>query len=161
MIIAGFQNRKLGAEMGTLLKYDKKRKGQIKSLNFNIFYSKKEKNDSRVVNLEKTANDSIKFRVNIYDLKDGFPNKSKLSEPIYYFDKPKNGKITIDVSELTIYIKEDCFLSVELIENQGIEGLFFNSAFLKSKSFYREAPEGDWIKTNLCFGFWVEIYYKR
>jgi hypothetical protein len=69
-----------------------------------------------VVNLEKTANDSIKFRVNLYDLKDGVPNKSKLSEPIYYFDKPKNGKITIDVSELNIYIKEDCFLSVELIE---------------------------------------------
>jgi hypothetical protein len=161
MIIAGFQNRKLGAEMGTLIKYNKKRKGQIKSLNFNIFYNEKLKNDSNVDNLEKTANDSIKFRVNLYDLKDDVPNKSILSEPIYYFDKPKNGKITIDVSELNIYIKEDCFLSVELIENQNLEGLFFKSAFLKSKSFYREAPEGDWKKVIVDLGFWAEIYYKK
>lgn len=146
MIIAGFQNRKLGAEMGTLIKYNKKRKGHIKSLNFNVVYN---------------TDDSIKFRVNLYDMKDGVPNKSILSEPIYFFDKPNNGKITINVSELNIYVKEDSFLSVELIEDVNFEGLFFKSALLKSKSFYREAPEGDWIKANVDLGFWTEIYYKK
>jgi len=146
MIIAGFQNKKLGAEMGTVLKYNKKRKGHIVSLNFNLAYN---------------LDDSIKFRVNLYEMKNGLPDKNVLAESIYFHDKPINSKITIDVSELNINMKDDCFLSIELIENADFEGLFFKSAFLKSQSFHRPAPDGEWIKANVDLGFWAEIIYRK
>lgn len=146
MIIAGFQNKSLGAEMGTILNYNKKKKGLITKLHFNV-----------------VANqfDTIKYRVNLYELENGLPGKSLLYEPIYFYGTPSNGVIDIDISEMSIYVKSDCFVSIELIENIGMEGLFFKSAFLRSASYHREAPEGSWIKANVDLGFWAEIQFKK
>lgn len=145
MIIAGFQNKNRGAELGTVLKYSKKRKGQILSFNFNI---------------TGHLNDTILFRINVYDLKNGVPNKNILDEPIFFKSIPTEGKLTLDVSELDLFIKEDCFLSIELIDQLDFEGLFFNAAFLKSPSYHRETPLDDWVKANVDLGFWAEIRYK-
>lgn len=145
MIVAGFQNKNRGAELGTILKYNKKRKGQILTFNFNI---------------AGHLNDTILFRINLYDLKNSLPNKNILDEPIYFKSTQSDGKLTFDASELDLFIKEDCFLSIELIDQLDFEGLFFNSAFLKSPSFHRETPLNDWVKANVDLGFWCEIRYK-
>jgi hypothetical protein len=92
MIIAGFQNRSLGAEMGTVLKYNKEKKGLLTNLHFNVVANKF---------------DTIKFRVNLYEIENGIPNESMLSEPIYFYGTPTNGAITINVSERRIHLKKD------------------------------------------------------
>lgn len=146
MIVAGFQNKSLGSEMGTILNYNKKKKGQITKLHFNIVANQ---------------SDTLKFRVNLYELESGLPGKSILNEPIYFFGTPSNGAIVIDITEMNIYVKNDCFVSIELIENLGMSGLFFKSAFLKSASYHREAPEASWIKAKIDLGFWAEIKFKK
>jgi hypothetical protein len=146
MILAGFQNRSLGAEMGTVLKYNKEKKGLLTNLHFNVVDNK---------------SDTIKFRVNLYEIENGIPNESMLSEPIYFYGTPTNGAITINVSERRIHLKKDIFVAVELIENVGMDGLFFKSAFLRSVSYFRHAPEGKWEKANVDLGMWAEIQYKK
>jgi hypothetical protein len=146
MIIAGFQNRSLGAEMGTVLKYNKEKKGLLTNLHFNVVANK---------------SDTIKFRVNLYEFENGIPNESMLNEPIYFYGTPTNGAITINVSERRIYLKKDIFVTVELIENVGMDGLFFKAAFLRSASYFRHAPEGNWEKANVDLGMWAEIQYKK
>jgi hypothetical protein len=146
MIIAGFQNKSLGAEMGTVLKYNKEKKGLLTNLHFNVVANKF---------------DTIKFRVNLYEIENGIPNESMLSEPIYFYGTPTNGAITINVSERRIHLKKDIFVAVELIENVGMDGLFFKSAFLRSASYFRYAPEGNWEKAKVDLGMWAEIKYKK
>jgi hypothetical protein len=42
-----------------------------------------------------------------------------------------------------------------------MDGIFFKSAFLRSKSYVRDAPEGVWNKALADLGFWAEIKFKR
>lgn len=146
MIVAGFQSRELGSELGTVLKYNKKHKGRILSLNFNV---------------SGVQNDSIPFRVNLYAMKNGLPGDNILKEPIYASTKLTNGIISIDLSIENIYIKDDCLLSIELIEDINFEGLFFNSGFLRSPSYQRLIGQDEWQKTTVDLGFWAEIIYKK
>lgn len=146
MIVAGFQNRELGAELGTVLKYNKKNKGRILSFNFNV---------------SGMQSDSIPFRINLYSMEDGLPVKNILKRPIYATTKLINGIISVDLSDESIYIKDDCLLSIELIEDISFEGLFFNSGFLRAPSFQRSLSENDWKRTNVDLGFWAEIIYKK
>ncbi|MFZ9582370.1 MAG: carboxypeptidase-like regulatory domain-containing protein [Crocinitomicaceae bacterium] len=146
LYIAGFQNKSLGAEMGTVLKYNKKKKGIIIKLHFNIVGN---------------PTDTVKFRTNIYTFENDLPGKSILNHPIYYCGIPSKGAIEIDVSGWNISVKNDCFVSIELIENIGMDGLFFKSAFLRSKSYIRDAPEGVWNKAMIDLGFWAEIKFYR
>jgi hypothetical protein len=146
MIISGFQDRPLGSEMGTIQKFNKKNKGLIKVLHFNSF-------------IDET--DSLKFRVNLYDVVDGIPSKSINKKPIYFYGKTTDGSIILDISEMKIYIKNDFFVSIELIENIGKKGLFLKSAFLRSPSFYRIGIDENWVKSKIDLGFWSEIEYKK
>jgi hypothetical protein len=146
MTIAGFQNKSLGAEMGTVLRYNKKKKGLITKLHFNMVGN---------------PSDTVKFRTNIYAFENDLPGSSLLSDPIYFCGIPSKGAIEIDVMEWNIFVKNDCFVSIELIENIGMDGLFFKSAFLRSKSYVRDAPEGVWNKAFIDLGFWAEIKFKR
>jgi hypothetical protein len=146
MIVAGFQNSKRGSELGTVLKYKKKKKGRIISLNFNVVCN---------------PNDSLKFRINLYEMLDGLPDKTILATPIYFHNTPKDGMISIDLSEMNIYIRGNAFVSIESIEDINAEGLFFKSAFLRSPSFKRSAPQADWKKAMVDLGFWAEIIYKK
>lgn len=146
IVAAGFQNRDLGAEMGTVLKYHKKKKGQVVSFNFNFIGNQ---------------SDSIYFRVNLYKMKNGLPSKNILKKPIYVNSISKKGVIKIDLSEENIYIKKDSFLSLELITDLGQDGLFFKSAFLKSPSYFRPTSQSEWIKSPIDLGFWAEIVYEK
>lgn len=64
--------------------------------------------------------------------------------------------ISIDLSEENIYIKEDCFLSIELIKDLDFEGLFFNAAFLRSPSFHRLTSQAEWQKAAVDLGIWYK-----
>jgi len=146
MIVAGFQDRELGSELGTMLKFDKKNKGRVVSFNFNV---------------SSLQNDSLIFRVNLYKMENGLPGQNMLKTPIYAFSKLSSGIISVDLSEESIYIKEDSFLSIELIEDINFEGIFFKSGFLRSPSFHRPNSESEWKKAAVDLGVWAEVVYKK
>ena len=146
LIVAGFQNKTLGAELGTVLEYRKKQKGHLVRLHFNILPQNE---------------DTVKFRINLYTMEDGKPGNVMISKPLYFVGLPEQKTITINVEKENIQIVEDAFLTIELIENVGMDGLFFKSGFLRSPSFYRNAPEGLWLRAKVDLGFWAEIAFKK
>ncbi len=146
MISARFQDQKTGSEIGTVLKYNKKKKGHVVSLHFNI------------VGIQS---DTFSFRVNLYDMKNGLPHKNILKSPIYCRNTLKDGIFSIDLTDESIFIKEDSFLALELIEDLDHEGFFINSGFLRSPSYRRTTGETEWKKTSVDLGFWAEIVYKK
>jgi hypothetical protein len=146
MIFGRFQDKNTGAEIGTVLKYQKKKKGQVKSFN---------------INLHETINKYIPFRINLYSMKNGLPHKNILKKPIYTKGKIVNGYLSIDVSDLNIYIKGDSFLSIELIENINTDGILFKAGYLKSKTYYRAASQDQWKKAPLGVSIWSEVTYRK
>lgn len=146
IVVSGFRNNELGSEVGTVLKYRKKKKGYIISLNFNI---------------ASNNYDSLFFRVNLYKMKNGLPSKNILQKPIYVNSTIQKGTLTVNLSKENISIKEDSFVSIELVKNLGKNGLYFKTAFLKSPSFAKQTSQSDWNKTSVDLGFWAEISYEK
>ncbi|CAN5362724.1 hypothetical protein BH10BAC1_BH10BAC1_07630 [soil metagenome] len=156
MVVVGFSTTDLGSESGTVLKYNKKNTGHIKDLNFCM---------------NGSLFDSILFRVNLYEFKNGLPAKSILNEPIYIKTKAKSGNISIAVIDKNIFVSGDTFLSLEWIEfasatlvpekEKDFCKLWFNAGFLYSDSYYRETSQADWSKKDIGLGFWATVLYKK
>ncbi|MCK0159449.1 carboxypeptidase-like regulatory domain-containing protein [Allomuricauda sp. F6463D] len=144
-ISGGFSSNHLGNEIGIKIKI-KKSPTYIKD--FNVFIIKNEY-------------DSIKFRLNFYDLKDGLPNKSLLKDNIIIVSQIKEGKLTVDLSDYDIVVYEDFFVSLEWIENLGDkDGLKFSSGFLGSPIIIRSTSQDDWQKIGaISVGFNVTAKY--
>jgi hypothetical protein len=152
MVVTGFAPIDLGAEAGTVLHYNRKHPAQLKNVNFYI-----DRNDF----------DSLTFRINVYEFKNGVPGESILKEPIYITTKIAKGMLSIDLLDKNIFIQDDCFLSLEWIEKSGyfattditMSKLWISGGFLNSDSFARGTSQGDWHKMNIGLGFWATVKY--
>jgi hypothetical protein len=145
-ISAGFGSNDLGSEVGTVLRYSKKKPGRIENVNFNIAYN---------------TFDNVLFRVNVYDFKNGKVGENLLKEPLYLETSMDSGTLTLDLSEKNIYIFNDCLLTLEWIKDFGKKGLMFSAGFLNSDSYSRKISQGDWSKVPAGLGFWAEIMYEK
>ncbi|PCH66436.1 MAG: hypothetical protein COC01_07960 [Bacteroidetes bacterium] len=143
-IMAGFASNELGNEIGVVIKI-KKSPTIIKKFNVSIAHNEYE---------------SLKFRVNFYDLKNGLPNKNILNENIIVTGQKKEGKITVDLRDYNIVVEDDFFVSLEWIEDLGENGLFFSAGFFGSPTISRQTSQGDWKKIgNVNMGFNVTVKY--
>ncbi|HVA98331.1 MAG TPA: carboxypeptidase-like regulatory domain-containing protein [Bacteroidia bacterium] len=159
VICVGFSSEELGTEIGTVIKYHKKKRGKVENVNFNIADNKY---------------DSLLFRVNIYNFSSGKIGKSLLKSPIYLKIKTQKGIVSVDLSDSNIYVSKDFLLSLEWIKNYspddaaideqlpyGIDKLHFCAGFLNSNSYIRPGSESDWSKSPVGIGFWATIQYKK
>ena len=109
--------------------------------------------------IAKNKHDSVKLRLNFYDVKDGLPGKHILKENIITVCTMKRGKLTIDLSEYNIEVDEDFFVSLEWLENLGKKGLYFSSK-LGNNTFVRYTSQGNWTKVGIVsVGFYVTAEY--
>jgi hypothetical protein len=143
---AGFSSNDLGSEVGTVMRYKKKKPGKLENVNFNIAYN--------------AFPEALLFRVNIYDFKDGKIGESILKEPLYLETMISNGTLTLDLSEKNIYVKNDCFVSLEWIKDFGKRGLMFSAGFFNADSYARKISQGDWNKAPVGLGFWSTVVYE-
>jgi hypothetical protein len=102
--------------------------------------------------------ENLKFRINIYGLKKGFPDRNLLSENIIATSQVKKGLMTIDLAEYNLMVSDDFFISIELIEQLGTGGLHFLADYAGSPIITRAASQGQWNKQGkLSFGFSVVV----
>lgn len=142
--VYGFQSNKLGNELGTTIKVEDG-PVSIKKVNINIY-----KNPIKV----------FKFRLNIYNLKDGFPDKNILSENIIIECKKNRGTFVVDVSKYDIVVDEDIFVSMEWIENSTERELYFSTTPNGSKTFSRYTSQATWLEEqNVSLGLNVSVKY--
>jgi len=143
-MVFGFQSNELGNEIGTIVKVEDG-PVTIETINVNIYKNKLKR---------------FKFRLNIYNLKEGRPNKNVLNENIIIECTLKKGEYAIDVSSYNITADEDIFVSLEWIENASKEQLYFSTTPEGSKTFTRHASQAYWVEAkNVSLGLNIGVKY--
>lgn len=144
-IVGGFTSNELGNEVGIVIKI-KRSPTYLKQF---------------CANITNNRYDSLKFRLNFYNLKDGLPHQRITKENIIVTSKLKKGKLVVDLTEYDIVVEDDFFVSLEWIENLGEEdGLYFSMGFLGSPIISRHTSQGNWEKVGaVSIGFNVTVTY--
>jgi hypothetical protein len=136
----GFTNSELGNELGVVIKI--KKPTMLLSFNANV-----------VVN----TSDSMKFRLNIYDLKKGLPDNRIIAEQIIFPIGVKAGRFSLDLTSYNIVMTDDFFVSLELIENYGRTksgSILFSAGLLGNPLLVRQTSQGSWKKYSaISVGF--------
>ncbi len=110
-------------------------------------------------NISYNTGDTASFRVNIYDVKNGLPDKNILTENIMLRINGQTGKIEIDLSKYNVVVKDDFFISLEWIEGKNNSGIVFSAGFANKGTYYRKASQGRWKKYPMGVGFNVTAKY--
>jgi len=143
-ISAGFSNNELGNEVGVVIPI-KNSPTVLKSFNFHI---------------NQNLYDSIIFRVNIYSLNNGIPERSLLTENIIIQTKIKSGQMKIDLRKYNIWVEEDFYIGLEMIQDHGNSGLFFSAKLLNGPIISRQTSQGEWNQVKgVGLGFNVDVKY--
>ncbi len=142
-----FGNAQLGTQIGAAIKI--KKSTYIKSANFVLNHAK---------------GDSLLFRVNIYQFKEGEVGDNLLTENVIIKRKQEKGTITVDLEKYNIVLESDVILSLEWLRNfdeMGNKGITFDTK--KSKHlkgiYFKYSSNGAFIKpsfpkkTKPCFYF--------
>lgn len=134
-VSAGFDENKLGYELGVLMKL-KKRQGFLEKM---------------VVNVASCKYDSVFFRVNVYEMDGKEPGENILTKPIYvsYAKEDLKESIEIDLGAEDIFVKGDFVVTLELVKDLGTGGLNFCTGFFKNPLFYKETSQGNWQKSKM------------
>ncbi len=144
-----FLNNNLGNEFGTKMKIRKNKDTYLEEFNFSIAYNKC---------------DSLYFRLNIYDIEDGYPNNNLLKQNIIIKTNIKNGVVSVDLSPYQIYVQDDIIVSLEWLRDLcsnanselGFSASLFGNAYDRSRSF-----EG-WGKISVATpGMWMKVRYEQ
>ena len=140
-ISAGFNTNKLGNEVGHIMKI--RRQTFIDALN---------------VNIANNGIGKVKFRVNVYDLKDGLPNKKILRENLIVETDKEYGTLHIDLTPYRLVVDENVFVGLEWIEDYPEKSLSFSAGFFKGPIIYRSTSEAFWRKSKgVGMGFNIEV----
>jgi len=143
---AGFMSNDLGSELGTIMRI-KRSPTFLENVNFNI---------------ANNMLDSVKFRVNIYSMKNGQPDSIILKEPIYITTQLKSGQLSIDLKKYNLWVSTDFFVSLEWIENYGEKKLYFCAGLMETNSMYRKTSQDSWHKAvPVGIGFNSTVTYEK
>ena len=133
IMTGGFTSDDLGNEIGIRVKI-KRSPTIIKQLH---------------VSIAENTHKLLRFRVNLYKIKDNLPDSNILSENIIVNLRNVNrGVVTIDLSKYNIVTSQDFFISLEWIEDLGEGNLRFSVGLFGSPLFYRKTSQGVWEKES-------------
>ncbi len=110
-------------------------------------------------NISYNRGDTARFRVNIYDVKTGIPNKNILTDNVILSINGNAGKIEIDLSKYNVVVNDDFFIALEWIEGKTNSGIVFSAGFANKGTYYRKASQGRWKKYPMGVGFNVTAKY--
>lgn len=146
-ISAGFANNQLGHEMGVMMKI-KRRPARIETVSFY---------------LNKCVYDTIFYRLNIYETERGKPIRNIMPAPYYLkYDKSKAGtKLTLDLTDLQLWVEDDFLVSLEIIKDLGEGGLFFSAGLFNAPTWYRATSQGDWTSVPVGVGISATIQQEK
>jgi pimeloyl-ACP methyl ester carboxylesterase len=115
--------------------------------------------DTFSFNISYNEGDTSTFRVNIYEIKNGLPDKSVLADNILVKISGQTGKIDVDLSRYNAIVNGDFFIGLEWVEGKSNSGVVFSSGFVNKGTFYRKASQGRWKKFPMGVGFNVTAKY--
>lgn len=116
----GYGNTELGTEVGALITIKKPTK--IENANFTVNF---------------IGTDSMRYRLNIYKVKDGVIGENYLKENVLIYGPQKKGTFSVDLSDYDVVLEGEIMLSLEYIEainEEGKSGMMFRSKQVRRKS---------------------------
>lgn len=142
-IQGGFKSNQLGCEAGVLIKV-KRSPTFVKDFTASI---------------TKNTYDTLYFRLNFYNLKDGWPDKNILSQNIVLKTTAKSGLMHADLTPFNIMLEEDAVVTLEWLKDLGgTTGLLFSCSLLSGPIYYRQASQGEWKKETVAgLGYWLTV----
>ena len=147
LIVAGFTSNQLGNEIAQFVRVKKNKPIKVQAFWLAIADNKIE---------------SVVLRLNFYNEENGFPSENILEEPIYLHLPNEAEKITVDLIPYDIYTEDNFFVSLEWIEDLGIENLWFSASVFGKSLYVRSASQGKWIHQKaLGIGMGVELLQKQ
>ena len=138
-----FASGDLGSELAIRIKI-KKTPTYIENFSFHISFN--------------TA-DTATFRVNVYDMRNGLPDKNILTRDIIARVNNRTGRIDVDLSEYNILVNDDFFIGLQWLEGRNSSGVVFSAGFANKGTYYRKASQGRWRKYPMGVGFNVTAKY--
>lgn len=145
-IVAGFRTNDLGSELGVIM-HIKKAPSFIEELNFNLAH-----NGAGIV----------KFRVNVYNMKQGVVDSIILKQPIIITWEAESGPISIDMKKYNLTIENDFLVSLEWIEGYGNQNITFSVGLMNGNCLYRKTSQDVWHKANPAgVGFNCKVAYEK
>jgi len=141
---AGFTSNYLGNEIGAIIKI-KRAPTYLKQFNASI---------------SENLSDSIMLRLNIYNVKNGLPDKNILQQNIFIKIHKDEDHISVDLTPYHIMVDDNFFISVEWVKDSSGHGLKFSASFLSSAIISRETSQAKWEKIGIAgVGFNVLAEY--
>lgn len=134
-------------DRGTLIKI-KKKPALLKSLNFHIASSEY---------------DSVIFRIHLYTIKDGMPDKDLLKENVFYKTSKKEGWSKVPLRDLNLIVKENVIATIEWVkawkeEKITGEGMHLSMGFLGTLYTRNFAHRNNWKKFTAGHpGIYLEV----
>ncbi|MBK7183333.1 MAG: carboxypeptidase-like regulatory domain-containing protein [Bacteroidetes bacterium] len=145
-MVAGFHTNDLGSELGVIM-HIKKKPTYIEKASFNVAY-----NDAGVV----------KFRVNIYNMKNGLVDSIILKQPIIVEIDKLTRVLTVDLKNYNLVVENDFLVSLEWIEGYGSDKISFCAGLMNGNCLYRKTSQDAWHKANpVGVGFNCTVTYEK
>lgn len=127
-VSAGFFTNDRGSEIGVIM-HIKKAPSFVENIHINLAFNDIGK---------------VKFRMNIYHIKNGEPDSIILKEPIIIVTEQKTGALTIDMKKYNLSVQDDFLVSLEWIEDYGNEKLSFCAGLMNGNCLYRKTSQDNW-----------------
>jgi hypothetical protein len=144
----GFASNNLGSEVGLLIR-TKRNPTYLDDFNFCI---------------SKNQYDTLFFRLNVYEYKNGLPERNILQQAIYItVTETKKGWVSVDLAPYNIVVQGDFVIALEWVADftKGgniQQGLVFPIG-LGHQLFARKTSQGNWRKHPFGIGFNVTAKY--
>ena len=118
------------------------------------------------IHLADSKFDTLFFRVNVYGVNKGRPDKSLLKQNIFITSTQKSGVITLDLTPYNIVVKEDFILALEWVKDFESQkkvadkksGLLFQAG-MNGPTFVRKTSQGGWEKLPIGIGINTDVSY--
>jgi len=141
-MVGGFSSDMLGAEAGVILKV-KKSPTYLESFH---------------VHIAKSEYDTIKLRLNFYNLKDKLPYQKIQKEDIIIIRSIKKGMIDVDLRPFNLVMEEAFFVSLEWLEDMGDKSLDFSIGLFGPPLVFRNTSQAPWEKVKaISAGFHLKV----
>lgn len=146
-VSAGFKSNLLGHEMGVLMKI-KRRPAKIDSVSFYF---------------NQCIYDTIFYRLNIYEMAGKEPGRNIMPAPYYLnYTKEQVGELlTIDLSDLQLWVEDDFLVTVEIVKDLGEGGIMFSAGLFNSPTYYRFTSQGTWESVFVGVGISAVISQEK
>lgn len=146
--IAGWKSNDLGSELGTII-----------NVKDGITYYLK----NVQVNIASCKYDSILFRMNIYNYRNGTPDSLLQSVPIYLRVYKDQRYLYVDLAPYNIAVDGDFFIALEWLDDlpDKTTSFMFCAGLFGASTHFRKTSQDAWQKVPVGVGFSVELEYEK